>query len=156
MIKLVQKYKVFVRGNIPGDTGAENSIDRSKDELFLNFLVYCFPISFIALIPGVYMALSDGLPAIAAIDLAAATLLVVATFANRMTLNTRKFLVIVLFYPRLIFDQHPGLRRPRHILSICYYYTYSAYIPHFVCLLVCLCKHGHTIGLCCRHPVSLV
>jgi PAS domain S-box-containing protein len=74
-----------------------------KDILFIAFLEYCLPVSFIAAIPGVYMALKDGYTSIAFMDLSCLLALSIATFARRLSLAWRKFIIIILFYILAIF-----------------------------------------------------
>ncbi|WP_374951085.1 hypothetical protein, partial [Mucilaginibacter sp.] len=51
-----------------------------QDQLFCNFLIYCLPVSLIALIPGVFMALKDGFPIIAVVDLTSFFLIILITY----------------------------------------------------------------------------
>src|SRR4051812_31721349 len=93
------RYKDYVRGKtierIPSDI---NELTYWKDLLFFNFLFYCLPVSVIALIPGVFMALNDGYPVIAGVDVVSLILLAIITFSHSIPLNTRKLFVIILFY----------------------------------------------------------
>lgn len=66
-------------------------------------LAYCWPISLIALVPGVYMALRDGLPVIAAVDQASFSLIFFVTFVPGLTLRMRKITVITVFYTLAVF-----------------------------------------------------
>src|ERR1700744_4641907 len=99
MKNILQKYEEFIRANLPAE--AENS-DRDlrywQDRLFLTFLVYCLPVSLIALLPGVLMALKEGFLVIAAVDLVSFGLIMIVTFAPRINMRSRKIGVIAVFY----------------------------------------------------------
>lgn len=74
-----------------------------QSQLFYNFLVYCLPVSLIALIPGVYMSLRDGLLVIAIVDVLCFALIAAATFSATMRVRHRKILVIGVFYFLAVF-----------------------------------------------------
>ncbi|RFZ83263.1 PAS domain S-box protein [Mucilaginibacter terrenus] len=69
-----------------------------QNKLFLNFLVYCLPVSFIAVVPGVFMALKDGYTFVAVIDLLALLGVAFATYSNKLSFRTRKIVIIAVFY----------------------------------------------------------
>jgi PAS domain S-box-containing protein len=66
-------------------------------------LIYCLPISLIALVPGVFMALKDGFQAIAFVDLLSFGLIMLVTFMPNFQLRYRKIGVITVFYILAIF-----------------------------------------------------
>jgi PAS domain S-box-containing protein len=104
MNRLLKKYEGRVCANILGSAEADDrELGYWQDQLFCHFLAYCWPISLIALIPGVYMALRDGLPVIAAVDLASFSLIFFVTFVPGLTLRMRKITVITVFYTLAIF-----------------------------------------------------
>ncbi len=79
----------------PSDDG---DVSYWQGQLFYNFLIYCLPISLIALIPSVYMSFKDDLPAIAVVDLLCFFLIATATFSSQLKVRQRKILVISVFY----------------------------------------------------------
>lgn len=104
MKRLLLKYESVIRSNISGSLSSDDGdVQYWQDELFCNFLIYCLPVSLIALLPGVFMALKDGYPVIAAVDLACFGLLMLVTFAPHIALRNRKISVITVFYLLAVF-----------------------------------------------------
>ncbi|MDB5008718.1 MAG: hypothetical protein JWP45_3111 [Mucilaginibacter sp.] len=97
-------YQRIVK-NMPNEDliNIQNDLDYWKNQLFLKFLIYCFPISFIALLPGVYMSFNEGYIIIGVVDCLCFALLVIATFCSFLPLKYRKLLIITLFYILAIF-----------------------------------------------------
>jgi PAS domain S-box-containing protein len=92
-------YQSLIRRNLSSSVGNDDQdLTYWQGQLFYNFLVYCLPVSLIALIPGVYMSIRDGFPTIAAVDLGCFALIAAATFNRRMKARYRKILVISVFY----------------------------------------------------------
>ncbi|MDF2431276.1 MAG: hypothetical protein JWP44_907 [Mucilaginibacter sp.] len=81
----------------------QNDLEYWKNQLFLKFLIYCFPISFIAVLPGVYMSFKGGYIIIGVVDCLCFALLVIATFFSFLALKYRKLLIITMFYLLAIF-----------------------------------------------------
>ena len=69
-----------------------------QDHLFINFLVYCFPVSLLAVIPGIFMAVKDGYPIITTVDLLSLSLIIFLTFSKKLPLQKRKLFLICTFY----------------------------------------------------------
>ncbi|WCT14302.1 PAS domain S-box protein [Mucilaginibacter jinjuensis] len=105
MLKIVfLEYQTFVKRRLDFDLGTDDKNLRYwQNQLFLNFLIYCTPISLVALTPGIFMAAREGLPVIIAIDLFCFFLLLFFTFSKRMSIRTRKVGVISIFYILSIF-----------------------------------------------------
>jgi PAS domain S-box-containing protein len=104
MKRFLTRYQSVIRTNISGSSeNDERDLRYWQDQLFSNFLVYCLPVSLIALLPGVFMALKDGFPIIAAADLISFGLLSLVTFLPNITLRNRKICIITVFYFLAIF-----------------------------------------------------
>jgi PAS domain S-box-containing protein len=104
MEKILLSYQSFIRANI---SRSSESDDRNlrywQDELFCSFLVYCLPVSLVALLPGVFMAIKDGFPIIALVDLISFSLVMLVTFLPNITLRSRKIGIITVFYILAVF-----------------------------------------------------
>jgi len=83
--------------------GSQSELSYWQDLLFFNFLFYCLPISFIAVIPGVFVAAKEGYTLIAAVDVISLLLLSLVTFSHRIPLKIRKVFIIVIFYILAVF-----------------------------------------------------
>ncbi|MGY3213658.1 PAS domain S-box protein [Mucilaginibacter sp. HD30] len=104
MKQVLQWYRSIARRNLASSIDSNTQgLGYWKDELFCNFLLYCLPISLIALLPGVYMALTDGFPIIAVVDLASFAAIAIITFSDKFTLLTRKVLTLTVLYLLAIF-----------------------------------------------------
>jgi PAS domain S-box-containing protein len=104
MKKFLSLYETAIRTNIAGSSANDDrDLGYWQDQLFCNFLIYCLPISLIALLPGVVMALKDGFPVIAAVDLVSFGLIMLVTFMPNMQLRHRKIGVITVFYILAVF-----------------------------------------------------
>lgn len=104
MDKVIQRYSAFIklRLNLKVKDRVGN-LNYWQDELFHNFLVYCIPVSLLAILPGVYIAIQDGFPIIAAVDISCFLLICVATFFSGISLIARKIIIISVFYFLSIF-----------------------------------------------------
>ncbi|WP_299497403.1 PAS domain-containing sensor histidine kinase [Mucilaginibacter sp.] len=69
-----------------------------QNQLFVNFLIYCLPVSLIALLPGVIVAMINGYYVTATVDILSFLLIVFVTFFKPLTPGTRKVYVIGIFY----------------------------------------------------------
>jgi PAS domain S-box-containing protein len=98
------KYEHLIQGKsfLQGENDNKN-LPYWQNRLFFSFLAYCFPVSFIALIPGVYMAVKDGHPAITIIDIVSLVILMLVTFSNKTEARVRKTITVILFYVLAIF-----------------------------------------------------
>jgi hypothetical protein len=55
------KYTEFIKStHALNPDSAESEINQCKDRLFITFLVYCLPVSFMAVIPGLFMCFITG------------------------------------------------------------------------------------------------
>ncbi|NNU33339.1 hypothetical protein HK413_02670 [Mucilaginibacter sp. S1162] len=98
------KYQSIIRANVSASLDSdERGLRYWQDQLFYTFLVYCFPVSLIALLPGVFMALKDGFPVIAVVDLVSFGLVVLVTFSTNISLRNRKIFIVTIFYILAIF-----------------------------------------------------
>ncbi|MCC8426934.1 PAS domain-containing protein [Mucilaginibacter sp. UR6-11] len=104
MRKLWLKYVVMIELGLPLNVKQEEGgLGFWQNQLFLTFLTYCLPISLIALLPCVTVALHDRDFAIAIVDLSAFSLLAVATFTRKLSLGNKKAFVVAILYPLAIF-----------------------------------------------------
>lgn len=104
MREFLLNYQSFIRDNVSASFDSDvHDLRYWQDQLFYNFLLYCFPISIIALLPGVVMALEDGFPIIAIVDLVSFGLVVLVTFSTNISLRNRKIFIIIIFYFLAIF-----------------------------------------------------
>lgn len=104
MSSILERYKSVIINNCAYASNRNvQDLHYWQDELFCKFLVYCLPVSLIALLPGVFMALKDGLPIIAVVDLVSFGIIAVVTFAPNIKLLARKVLTISTFYLLAIF-----------------------------------------------------
>lgn len=104
MREFLLRYQSFIRRNASASSdNDERDLRYWQDQLFYNFLVYCVPVSLIALLPGVFIALKDGFPIIAIVDLASFGLVLLVTFSPKLNLRNRKIFIIIIFYVLAIF-----------------------------------------------------
>ncbi|MBD1364538.1 PAS domain S-box protein [Mucilaginibacter sp. ZT4R22] len=100
----VLKYQTLIKGEFTSKVPhTEEDLSFWQDQLFYCFLFYCFPVSMIAVIPGVFMAIKDGYSIIAIVDLSCLFGLILVTFISRVTLRKRKLAIICIFYVLAIF-----------------------------------------------------
>jgi len=98
------KYQNLVKGNTNLTLSADTvALSYWQDQLFLKFLIYCLPFSFIATVPGIIVSFKDGYTYIGMADFTALVLLTVVTLASGFSLHTRKIAVVVIFYLLAIF-----------------------------------------------------
>ncbi|MDB4925803.1 PAS domain S-box protein [Mucilaginibacter sp.] len=69
-----------------------------QNQLFFNFLIYCLPVSLIALLPGVIAAMINGYHVTATVDMLSFLLIVFVTFFKPLTPGARKVYIIGIFY----------------------------------------------------------
>lgn len=81
----------------------KNDIVYWKNQLFKKFLIYCFPVSLVALVPCLYISFAEHYPEVAFFDLFCFLILSLATFASNLSLRSRKLLVIGTFYSLSVF-----------------------------------------------------
>ncbi|MEO6980548.1 MAG: PAS domain S-box protein, partial [Mucilaginibacter sp.] len=80
-----------------------NDVARWQDRLFVKFLVYCLPVSLIALIPCVYMSFKVGYRAIGIVDMACFLFIAAITLVKQLKIKHRKISIICLFYVLAVF-----------------------------------------------------
>ena len=98
------QYRQTVKGKtFSRITGSVKELSYWQDILFFNFLFYCLPISFIAVIPGVFMSVKYGYTLIAVVDIISLVLLCMVTFIHQIPLRLRKLFIIVIFYLLAVF-----------------------------------------------------
>ncbi|WP_179412158.1 PAS domain S-box protein [Mucilaginibacter sp. E4BP6] len=98
------RYRQTVKGKtFSRITGSVKELSYWQDILFFNFLFYCLPISFIAVIPGVFMSVKYGYTSIAVVDIISLVLLCMVTFIHQIPLRLRKLFIIVIFYLLAVF-----------------------------------------------------
>jgi len=104
MNNLLLAYETFIRRRLHHSTESdERDLRYWQNQLFCSFLVYCLPISLIAVLPGVYIAVKDGAVIIATVDVFCFTLVALATFWPMLALRNRKILVVGVFYFLAVF-----------------------------------------------------
>lgn len=98
--KLFSGYRRLINGTPDPDivNYKLNDLTNWKNTLFLVFLQYCLPVSLVAAVPGIYMALKDHYTGIAFADVFCLALLAVATFGKKIALPWRKLIIVSLFY----------------------------------------------------------
>jgi PAS domain S-box-containing protein len=107
MKRLWQAYAALVKSKLVLDTDEElGGLHYWQNRLFVTFLIYSLPVSLIALIPCVYIAVQDGYFLIALVDLLAFFILAVITFTGKLTLKQKKTSVLAILYPLAIFLIH--------------------------------------------------
>jgi signal transduction histidine kinase len=74
-----------------------------REKIFSAFIIYLLPIGFLALIPGIYMAIKEGGYAVALIDFLAAASISVVIFNKRIRVGFKKIFIISIFYLLAIF-----------------------------------------------------
>lgn len=96
---ILQHYSVYIKLRLNADTES-NSQDLHywQNQLFYNFLVYCLPVSLIALLPGVFVAMRDGYPVIAIVDISCFLLIAVVTLSPKILVAIRKISIVSVFY----------------------------------------------------------
>jgi PAS domain S-box-containing protein len=83
----------------PGNfSGEENELLLWKDRLFTHFLLYCFPVSLIAVIPCVYVSFKTGYIYTGLIDIACFALVAFISFSHYLSLAAKKYCFITMFY----------------------------------------------------------
>ncbi len=104
MKQILQRYVNFTQKNLHVflDTG-EHDLRYWQNLLFCKFLVYCLPVSLIALLPTIFTVVKDGLPLLTAVVFIGFALLATATFIPNLNLRQRKIITLVAFYVVAIF-----------------------------------------------------
>ena len=101
---LFTKYQRAVKQRISYNLDSQRSdIDQWQDRLFIKFLIYCLPVSLIALIPCVYASFKYNTPITGIIDIACFLAVAVVTLAKNINIRLRKTIVILTFYILAVF-----------------------------------------------------
>jgi signal transduction histidine kinase len=96
---LWNRYKQSVNNNCLGPVSDEFSgLPYWRNKLFTTIILYLFPLSFFAAIPGIFMSIISGLPLLAIIDLLAVICLAVIAFVKSFSISQRKTLFVVMLY----------------------------------------------------------
>lgn len=164
MRKLWQAFECFIESNTGIDLlKRESDISFWKDMLFIKFSKYFVPACLIALLPGVYFSLKQGLENIAIVDSACFLLLIFIITSRKLSIKLKKILVVVIFYALSIFlVEYLGYRGPGMlylfaitilttlILPISYaYWSIAAnvvIIAAFACIIHLKLFHSRLIG----------
>lgn len=99
-MNLWDSYKKTVRSRlyVPDEAGRQEGVAFWRDRLFYYMALYMVPLSFLALVPGVFMSLISDVPLLAVVDLVAMVLLAFLALGKGMALATRKLIFIGIFY----------------------------------------------------------
>src|SRR5215217_2035800 len=81
----------------------EHDLRYWQNQLFCNFLVYCLPVSLIALIPTVFIAFKEGLAIFAFVVMLCFSTMAAITFLPNISLRNRKITALIVFYALAIF-----------------------------------------------------
>lgn len=93
------KYERFVikRHKVPIDD-SDSSIETWKNRLYVNFLIYCFPISSIAAIPCIYISFKSGYLIIGVIDALCFSLIAFLAFTDKLSFKASKLIMLGVLY----------------------------------------------------------
>ncbi len=98
-MKLWTQYKQRVEANILIEAETDiKELSYWRDKLFSRILLYLFPVSFIALVPGVIMSIRGGIPLLALYDILTVVSFALIAFNARLSLPMRKMLFVVCLY----------------------------------------------------------
>jgi PAS domain S-box-containing protein len=107
MKELWLRYAAAVKSKLALDTNEELvGLQYWQSQLFVTFLIYCLPVSLVALLPCLYVAVQDGYFMVAGVDLLAFIVMMFVTITPTLTLTQKKIAVIAVFYPLAIFLIH--------------------------------------------------
>jgi PAS domain S-box-containing protein len=106
MERLWLRYAALIESRLVLDTDELGGLHYWQNRLFMIFLVYCLPVSLVALVPCIYIAIQDGYFLIAVVDLLTFLTLMVITFTGKLTLKQKKTGVIAVLYLLAIFLIH--------------------------------------------------
>lgn len=96
---LWNSYTNYIRKNVlTNHYSQQKDIAYWRNEIFLNVLLILAPVSILALVPGVYMAILHKIPVIGYADLIAFGMLILIMSSIPMKLAIRKFILIIVIY----------------------------------------------------------
>jgi PAS domain S-box-containing protein len=99
LVRLWYKYKLFVEANTRGSTeNKQENITYWREKFFTNFITYLWPISLIALIPGVIIGVKEGYLFMSAFGVVAGISIFTIVFSTNINLIFRKGFVISIIY----------------------------------------------------------
>jgi hypothetical protein len=99
LVRLWYKYKLFVENNTCSNTpNLKEDINYWREKLFTNFITYLWPISLIALIPGVIIGFKQGYIFMSAFGMVAGLLIFIVVFNTQINLLSRKIFVVSIIY----------------------------------------------------------
>ncbi|PJJ80074.1 PAS domain S-box protein [Mucilaginibacter auburnensis] len=99
MKQFLQRYINFTQKKLIVSLDSnEQDLRYWQNLLFCKFLVYCLPVSLIALLPTIFIVVKDGFPLITGIVLTGFGLLATVTFIPNITLRQRKIITLFAFY----------------------------------------------------------
>jgi signal transduction histidine kinase len=91
-------YKTAIIKNCSNPLDTMQSLSYWRDYLFANTIIYMLPLSLIALIPGIYVSLLQGLISIAIFDIVAVISLPLLALTPGLTVNVRKYIFCAVVY----------------------------------------------------------
>jgi PAS domain S-box-containing protein len=98
------KYEQLVKSRSwIGTSQNQSELAKWKDHLFIQFLIYCFPVCLIAVIPCVYVSLTHGYIVLGLFDGFCFLLTAIITFSGNLTLQIKKAALITMFYALAVF-----------------------------------------------------
>lgn len=96
---LWERYKRYAETHTEGNKQLDvKDVVYWRDRLFTTFSIYFIPISFLALIPGVWMSVRSGLYFVGAFDILAAASITLVIFNRNLSLIFRKAFVVTVIY----------------------------------------------------------
>jgi signal transduction histidine kinase len=102
--KLWHSYEIYAQAATTRRTESELSdITLLQERLFTTISIYFIPVSFIALVPGVWMALKDHIYSIAFFDILSVVAIVVVIFNRYLSLTLKKTFIIGIIYALAVF-----------------------------------------------------
>lgn len=101
--KYLYSYQKFVESRSNAATSANSTLSYWKNRLFIKFLVFCLPVSLIAVIPGVVISFIDNYKVMGIIDLISFISIGLATLSKTIPLRFKKIIIVTVFYNLAIF-----------------------------------------------------
>ncbi|WP_199200215.1 sensor histidine kinase [Adhaeribacter arboris] len=94
-----RQYRQFTEKNLLGKNKPEiEDLAYWRDKVFTNAIVFFLPVSLVALIPGVWVSLKEGLLFLAFVDIVTVLSFVLIAFHTRLSLAFRKVLAMAMLY----------------------------------------------------------
>jgi len=102
-MNLWETYKSIIQRNCLGSYSEDDGLPYWQNRLFATIMLYFFPLSFLALIPGIIMSLLQGLYLLAAFDALAVAVIAVLSLCPGPGIVSRKIVFIAVFYFSSVF-----------------------------------------------------